>query len=308
MEKEIITNENEIKRATAKMAGVGIVGNVFLAVFKLAAGILGHSAAMLSDSMHTVSDVFATLIAYIGVTISKKQADKKHPYGHERLECMASLLLAVILFVTGTGIGWSCAKSIADGSYKEMALPGIMPVIAAAVSIIVKEAMFWYTMYYAKKLRSSAFKADAWHHRTDALSSVGALIGIIGARHGFPVLDQIAGIIICVMILGVAISIFRDAAEKLLDTSCDEQYETELRDFIERVSAEKNYDIGIDSLLTRKFGEKIYTELEISVNGSMSLNDAHDIAESLHNSIEKEYPDIKHVMIHVNPTGSHCEA
>ena len=304
MEKsDSLLQEKEIGRATAKMAAVGILGNVFLAAFKLCAGIMGHSAAMLSDSIHTLSDVFATLIAFVGVSISKKAADGKHPYGHERMECVASLLLSIILFITGVGIGWNCVRAIVGGSYKEMELPGVLPVIAAITSIAVKEAMFWYTMYYATKLKSSAFKADAWHHRSDALSSVGALVGIIGARHGLPILDQIAGIIICIMILGVAIGIFRDAIEKMLDTACDEQFVAELQAFVLKFTAQNGAKVGIDLLRTRKFGEKIYVELEINADGNMSLRDAHDIAEKLHDGIEKTYPDIKHVMIHVNPAG-----
>lgn len=296
-----LPSEKEIKSATAKMAAVGIVGNVFLAVFKLLAGILGRSAAMLSDSIHTLSDVFATLIAFIGVCISRKEADGKHPYGHERLECVASLLLSGILFVTGVGIGWNCVKAIFDGSYLEASLPGILAVIAAVVSIVVKEAMFWYTMYYAKKLRSSAFKADAWHHRSDALSSIGALAGIIGARRGFPILDQIAGIIICIMILFVAIGIFKDAIEKMLDTACDESFENELKEYVETFAKKENLEIGIDLLRTRKFGEKIYVELEINADGDLSLREAHGIAERLHDGIEEHWPEVKHVMIHVNP-------
>ena len=295
--------DKEEKQATARLAVVGVSGNVFLAVFKLAAGLLGHSAAMISDSVHTLSDVFATVIAFIGVSISRKQADEKHPYGHERMECVASWVLATILIITGAGIGYRCIRAIADGSYKQMQTPGLLPVIAAAVSILVKEAMFWYTMYYARKLRSSAFKADAWHHCSDALSSVGALVGIIGARHGFPVLDQIAGIIICVMILGVAVGIFRDAVEKMLDTACDPKFEEELKDFVRDFSESEHCKIGLDLLRTRKFGEKIYVEMEINADGNMPLIQAHEIAEKLHEGIEKKFEDVKHIMIHVNPAG-----
>ena len=295
--------EELIKRATNKMAAAGIVGNIFLAVFKLIAGIIGHSSAMLSDAVHTLSDVFATFIAYIGVIISKKKADGKHPYGHERMECVASIILALILFVTGAGIGINCMRAIVSGSYKEMELPGILPIVAAVVSIVVKEAMFWYTMYYAKKLKSGAFKADAWHHRSDAMSSVGALVGIIGARHGFPILDQIAGVVICIVIIFVAISIFKDAIEKMLDTSCDEDFENELKEFVIKFGDEVGQTIGLDLLRTRKFGEKIYVEIEINADGDMKLSKAHDIAEKLHNKIESSYPDIKHVMIHMNPAG-----
>ncbi len=285
------------------MAMVGILGNIFLAAFKLCAGIAGHSAAMLSDSLHTLSDVFATIVAFFGVTLAKKEADREHPYGHERMECVASLILSVILFATGSGIGWKCLCAILDGSYKEMDIPGLLPVVAAIVSVLVKEGMFWYTMYYAKKLKSGAFKADAWHHRSDALSSVGALAGIIGARHGFPVLDQMAGIVICIMILKVAVSIFRDAVEKMLDTSCDEEFEKGLEAYVRKFADENGEETGMDFLRTRKFGERIYVEMEISLNGDMSLIEAHDIAEKLHDGLENDFPDIKHVMIHVNPAG-----
>ena len=291
------------KRATARLALVGIAGNVLLALFKLLAGILGHSAAMLSDAVHTLSDVFATLIAWVGVSLARKEADGRHPYGHERIECVASLLLAVILFLTGVGIGLNCLSAILDGSYKSLALPGLLPVIAAAVSIAVKEGMFWYTMYYARKLRSGAFRADAWHHRSDALSSVGALVGIIGARHGFPILDQIAGLVICAVILFVAVRIFKDAIEKMLDTACDEGFEAQLRELVTDFAQEAGQPIGVDLLRTRKFGEKIYVELEISADGALSLRDAHGLAERLHDRIEESFPDVKHVMIHVNPAG-----
>ncbi len=295
--------EADVKRATASMALVGILGNIFLAVFKLCAGIIGHSAAMLSDSAHTLSDVFATFIAFIGVTLSRKKADDKHPYGHERVECVASLMLSFILFATGLGIGWKCLLAIVTGTYKQMELPGMLAVIAAIVSIVTKEAMFWYTMYYAKKLKSSAFKADAWHHRSDALSSIGALFGIIGARHGFPVLDQIAGIVISLMIVWVAITIFRGAVDKMLDTACDEEVENAIKECVLEFSEKENLGIGIDLLRTRTFGEKIYVEMEINLDGNLLLQQAHDIADRVHDRIEEEFPDVKHVMIHVNPAG-----
>ncbi len=302
MEKnEKLPEEKRIKQITNQLAAVGILGNVFLAVFKLLAGILGRSAAMLSDSIHTLSDVFATLIAYVGVVLSRKEADGKHPYGHERLECVASILLSVILFATGAGIGWNCILSIWNKSYLEATIPGLLPLVAAVVSIAVKEAMFWYTMHYAKKLRSGAFKADAWHHRSDAISSIGALAGIFGARHGFPVLDQVAGILICVMILWVAIGIFKDAIEKMLDTACDEQFEEGLKEFVADFASGEKQEIGVDLLRTRKFGEKIYVEMEISVDGNLRLREAHAVAERLHDALEATYPLVKHVMIHVNP-------
>lgn len=296
-------SEKKIKQITFRLAAFGIFGNVFLAAFKLAAGLIGHSAAMISDSVHTLSDVLATLIAFIGVTLSKKQADGKHPYGHERLECVASVILSVILFATGCGIGWKCAVNIISGSYKYMETPGLLAVIAAVASIAVKESMFWVTMIYAKMLNSGAFKADAWHHRSDALSSIGALVGIIGARCGVMILDQIAGIIICVMILYVAVTIFKDSVDKMLDTACDEKFENSLKDAVLEFAAHEKDQIGIDLLRTRKFGEKIYVEMEIHADGEMKLKDAHAIAERLHDGIEESFPEVKHIMIHVNPAG-----
>ena len=278
-----------------KLSRVGILGNVLLAAFKLVAGILGKSGAMVSDAVHSISDVFATLVAYFGVLLSKQPEDDDHPYGHERFECVASLVLGIILAVTGLGIGYAGIKNII--SRNELEAPTILPLIAAVVSIVVKEGMFWYTMYYAKKMDSSAFKADAWHHRSDALSSVGSFIGIGLAKLGFPIMDPIASLVICILILKVAYDIIKEAIDKMLDTSCGKEFEQSIRDFVEKQPGVQ----GIDLLHTRQFGNKIYMDLEIAVDGNIKLVEAHDIAENVHNNVEKEFPNIKHVMIHVNP-------
>ncbi len=278
-----------------KLSRVGIFGNVILAAFKLFAGIFGKSGAMVSDAVHSLSDVFATLIAYIGVRLSKRRADAEHPYGHERLECVASLILGLILAGTGIGIGYAGIRNLLSGESLE--IPTALPLVAAVVSIAVKEGMFWYTMHYAKKLDSAAFKADAWHHRSDAISSVGSFIGIGMAKLGFPIMDPVAGLIICVLILKVAFDITKDALEKMLDTSCSSDFEKQIGAFI----AEQPGVVGIDLLHTRQFGNKIYVDLEITVKRDMSLVDAHAIAERVHKNVEENFPNVKHVMIHVNP-------
>jgi cation diffusion facilitator family transporter len=278
-----------------KLSQVGIWGNVLLAGFKLAAGIIGNSSAMVSDAVHSLSDVFATFVAYLGVRLSMKPEDENHPYGHERIECVASLILGLILAVTGFGIGYTGIQKII--SHEDLVIPTMLPLIAAVVSIVVKEAMFWYTMIYAKKLNSSAFKADAWHHRSDALSSVGSFIGIGLAMIGFPIMDPIASLVICLFILKVAYDIFRDALDKMLDTSCDKDFEENLRTFIEDQPGVEH----IDLLHTIQFGNKIYIDLEIAVKSDISLAQAHEIAERVHKNVEQEYPKVKHVMIHVNP-------
>ena len=284
------------KKIVSKLSTIGILGNVLLAAFKLISGILGNSGAMISDAVHSLSDVFATLIAYVGVLMSKRPEDKEHPYGHERLECVASLILGIILAVTGLGIGYTGIHKIIEPS--ELEVPTLLPLIAAVVSIVVKEGMFWYTMYYAKKLDSSAFKADAWHHRSDAISSVGSFIGIGLAKIGYQIMDPIASIIICLCILKVSFDITKDALEKMLDTSCSKEFEDDVQNFIKQQQGVE----GIDLFHTRQFGNKVYVELEISVDRNRTLVEAHEIAETVHKNLEEQFPSIKHVMIHVNPS------
>ena len=284
------------KKIVDRLSRVGIFGNILLAAFKLFAGIFGKSGAMVSDAVHSLSDVFATLIAWIGVRLSRRAEDAAHPYGHERLECVASLLLGLILAGTGIGIGWSGIRKL-SGEGGSIEIPTLLPLIAAVISIVVKEGMYQYTMHYAKALDSAAFKADAWHHRSDAISSVGSFIGIGLAKLGLPFMDPVASIIICLLILKVAFDISRDAVYKMLDTSCDNAFEQRLRTFIGSQDG-----VGrIDLLRTRQFGNRIYVDLEIAVKPDISLRDAHGIAECVHSAVEQEFPNVKHVMIHVNP-------
>ncbi len=280
-----------------RVTSIGIIGNVILSLFKFLAGIFGHSSAMVSDAIHSLSDVLATFIAWLGIKLSMQAPDREHPYGHERLECVASLLLGAILFGTGLMIGLSGLKTILAGHYEELQAPECIALIAAVVSIATKEGMFWYTRHYAKVLNSAAFMADAWHHRSDALSSIGSLIGIGGAMLGFPILDPLASVAIAVCIIKVAYDILKDAVSKMLDTACSSEYEKKLADFI---SAQDGVD-RLDVLHTRMFGNKIYIDAEISVDGDKSLTDAHEIAEHVHNQVEKNFDSIKHIMIHVNP-------
>ena len=280
-----------------RVTSIGIIGNVILSLFKFMAGVLGHSSAMVSDAIHSLSDVLATFIAWLGIRLSMQAPDREHPYGHERLECVASLLLGAILFGTGLMIGLSGLKTILAGHYEELQAPECIALIAAVVSIATKEGMFWYTRHYAKVLNSAAFMADAWHHRSDALSSIGSLIGIGGAMLGFPILDPLASVAIAVCIIKVAYDILKDAVSKMLDTACSSEYEKKLADFI---SAQDGVD-RLDVLHTRMFGNKIYIDAEISVDGDKSLTDAHEIAESVHTQVEKHFDNIKHIMIHVNP-------
>lgn len=290
-------SEDEFKKVANKVSFITIVQNVLLSVFKLFAGIFAHSNAMISDAVHSASDVFSTIIVIIGVKLASKKSDKEHPYGHERLECVAAIVLSIVLLYTGIKIGSQAVKDIIGGNYQSLQKPGVLALVAAVVSIVTKEIMYWYTRHYAKKIDSSALMADAWHHRSDALSSVGALVGIGGAMMGFPVMDSIASIVIFVFIAKAAYDIFKDAMDKMVDHSCDDETEKEMRDF---VLAQKEV-LSVDLLHTRIFGNKIYVDVEIGVNGSYTLRQAHEIAEEVHEGIEKNFPKVKHVMVHVNP-------
>lgn len=280
-----------------KVSNLSIAVNLVLSVLKLFAGLVAHSTAMISDAVHSASDVFSTFIVMIGFHLSSKDADREHPYGHERFECAASIVLAVILLITGVEIGRATLNTLFSQSSEELVVPGRLALIAAAVSIVTKELMYQYTIRCAKKINSAALKADAWHHRSDALSSVGALIGIGGARLGFKAAEPIASAVICLFIIKAAVEIFKEAIDKMVDKSCDEETEEQMKRVIIKVG-------GVESLLslnTRMFGSRVYVDTVIGVDGDMKLIDAHEIAEQVHDNIEHQFPQVKHCMVHVDP-------
>ncbi len=290
-------NNTDFESTATRVSAVSIIINVALAAFKFIAGVLGRSGAMISDAIHSASDVIGSLIVIVGVKMSEKTSDKDHPYGHERLESVASLILAGILAAAGISIGKEALVSVFSGAYMETAAPGVLALVAAAASIAVKEAMFWYTWINAKRIRSGALKAEAWHHRSDALSSVGALIGIGCALLGARVMEPIASIVICLFILKVALDIFREAVDNMVDHACDAETERA----ISACAAQQEGVARIDVIRTREFGRRIYVDIEISADGSLSLRQAHDIAQRVHDEIEAGFPEVKHIMVHVNP-------
>ena len=219
------------KQIAMRVSIVSVAVNMLLSVLKLAAGLIAHSGAMVSDAVHSASDVFSTFVVMIGVHMASKEADEEHPYGHERMECVAAIVLAAVLFATGLAIGYAGLNQLLGG-YEEIKAPGALALLAAVVSIGVKEWMYWYTVLAAKKINSGALKADAWHHRSDALSSVGALFGIAGARMGYPFLDCVASVVICAFVIKAAYDIFKDAVDKMLDTACDKDTVKKLQKII----------------------------------------------------------------------------
>ncbi len=296
-EKMVLTSEEKTKIAM-RVSNNSIIVNMLLSVGKLLAGVLAHSSAMVSDAIHSASDVFSTLIVIVGIHISSKESDKEHQYGHERLECVASIILATVLALTGLAIGYQGIVKIVSGAQGEaLVIPGKLALVAAVISIIVKEGMYWYTRNAAKKVKSGALMADAWHHRSDALSSVGSLVGIGAAIIGFPIFDPIASVAICFCIFKVSYDIYKDAVAKMLDTACDPETNKKMKEIILAQDGVK----GVDLLKTRLFGSKIYVDVEISADAALTLEASHEIAEKVHDKIEEEFEDVKHCMVHVNP-------
>ena len=243
-----------------------IIGNFILAFIKILIGFIARSTAMVADGMHSLSDVVTTIGVIIGLKLSHKEADKTHPYGHEKIESITSLFLATVLFLVAISIGYSGIIKIINHSY---VTPGFSAIIAAITSIIVKELMYWYTIKYANEINSPSLKADAWHHRSDALSSVGALIGILGARIGYPFLDPLVA--------------SEEDVQVIIDkiNSIDGIYE-------------------IKNLKTRQHSNKLYVDVDISVDATLTVEEGHNIASHVHNLIEED-SRIKHCMVHVNP-------
>ena len=287
-------SNQQIAMRTARNS-IGV--NVLLSVFKLFAGIYANSAAMVADAIHSITDLISTVVVVIGIKVAGKQPDKEHPYGHERFESIATLVLVVLITSVGVGIGWAGVQTIITGDFTYIYAPGMLALIAAVVSIFIKEGLFWYVRAAAKKIDSSAMMADAWHSRADGLSSIGSFIGILGAMLGFPVLDSLAAVVICLFILKTAFSIALDAIGKLTDRACDDEIVEEMRNLIQ---AQESVE-GIDRLRTRMFGNKIYVDVDICVDGSVTFEEAHDTAEKVHDTIENQFPKVKHCMVHVNP-------
>ena len=290
-------DDKVVVKTAVRVSSVSIILNIILSLLKLLAGIFGKSMAMLSDAIHSLSDVFGSIIVIIGVKMSKKAEDSDHQYGHDRLECLASLALGAILFLTGALLIYEGIKKIWTGA--EISTPGSIALIAAIISIVAKEGMYWYTKISAEKIKSDALRAEAWHHRSDALSSIGSLIGVSGAMLGVKILDPVMAGIIGLVIIKVSYDIVKEAVDKMVDKACDEETVEKIKQVILQIEGVE----GLDLIKTRMFGTKMYVDVEISADGNLLLRESHEIAEAVHDNIEKQFTDVKHCTVHVNPAG-----
>lgn len=293
----LVKDKTNAVKIINKVAIVTIVVNLVLSIGKFVAGIVGNSTAMVSDAVHSASDVLSTFIVLIGARIAVKSEDRDHNYGHDKFENIASIILAMMLFATALALGYAGIQSIISATKGEFVKPSYIALVAAIVSIVVKEGMYWYTIYYAKKLDSQALKADAWHHRSDAFSSVASFIGILGAILGVLVLEGIATLFIAVLIIKVSYDIVKVVIKQLTDHAAPE----ELVGRIYKTIDEDKDVMNIDVLKTRISGSIIYVDAEIAVDSSLNIVDAHAIAERVHDKIEQDFKEVKHIAIHVNP-------
>lgn len=289
----------DLKTAASRVSAVGIAGNIFLSVFKAAAGILSHSGALISDAVHSAADVFSNIVVLIGIRLSAKEPDREHPFGHERFECVAAAALGILLLITGIFIGVSAIEQIIAMDFDLESSSKTFAVIAAAVSILIKEFLFRFTRFYGLRYNSQALLADAFHHRSDVLATIGALIGTVGAKAGFPILDSIASICICLLIIRAAFKILSESARKMIDRSCDEETQNKI------ISAIKSCDgvLGLHSLRTRLFGNKIYAEAYVFINPDTSVSNATRLSTDLSEKVKKELSQIKDILIVPIPNG-----
>ena len=274
---------------------ISIVSSIALSLLKLLAGLMGKSQALLSDGVNSLGDIISYTMVAGGLAASDRKADSTHQYGHDKLESIVSIFLAIAILSTGMLIGYTAISTIVRDA--EIPVPTLFPLIGAAVSIIVKLVLWKISSSSARSTGLNSLKALATDHLTDALSSTSALIGVLGSRLGYPLLDPIASVVIALLIIKSAVGVFISAAAILMDSSVDTQTKRSLRESILSDPQVKR----IDLLRTRTVGSGYWVEVEITCCRHLRLHEAHDIAEQLHDRIEHQFPKVRHVMVHTNP-------
>lgn len=284
---------------------LGSVVNLLLLVFKFVAGVLGHSAAMIADAVHSLSDFVTDLIVIVFVKISSKPEDADHAYGHGKYETLASCIIGLALIVVGVMMGYNAMVKIVDvvKNGTELASPGIIALAAAVLSIVLKEWMFHLTRKVAREVDSPAVEANAWHHRSDALSSVGTAIGIGGAvllGSKWAVLDPIAALVVSVFIVVQAAKILSDAIGQLMEKSLPRDVEQRICEIV----YEEEGTSDIHHLRTRKIGSQISIELHVRMNGSLTLREVHGKSIAIEKRLRAAFGDSTYINLHVEPLKS----
>lgn len=291
----------ERNRQIYKVTLVGGAVNVILLVFKFVAGIMGHSAAMVADAIHSLSDFVTDVIVLVFVHISSKPKDKSHDYGHGKYETLAMTIIGMALLAVAVGIVYGGVLKINTWLHgQELPAPGMLALWAALLSVVLKEAVYHYSMVYARKLNSQAIEANAWHHRSDALSSVGTAIGIGGAiflGQRWTVLDPLASVIVGLFIIKVAFFLLRDGIGDLMEHSLPDDVEEEIL----RLAASVEGVAEPHDLRTRRIGNHYAIELHILMDGNITLCEAHDKASEVEDLLRSHYGEDTHIAVHVEP-------
>ena len=293
-----MSREKQIFRVTL----VGSIVNLLLVVFKFIAGIVGHSAAMIADAVHSLSDFITDIIVIVFVAISGKPEDEDHDYGHGKYETLATAVIGIILFMVGVGILINGIEAIVDAMNGEsLQAPSALALVAAVVSVVVKELLYHYTVRYGKKLNSSSVVANAWHHRSDVLSSIGTAVGIGGAillGEQWRILDPIAAVVVSLFIIKVAIELIKPCIDELVERSLPKQVEDKIVNLIlqsPQVSSPHH-------LRTRRIGSYIAIEVHIRMDGQTPLSEAHQVASDIERRLKAEFGENTHIGIHMEPT------
>ncbi len=276
-----------------------IIINTFLGVIKLVGGILGNSSVLITDAINSISDIASNLVVYFSAKFSKKEKDKDHPYGHDKYDSMISIFLGFALIITVFEVGKSAIASLYEYLFTDAVIqtPKYFTIIIIFITLILKEFLYKKTKKDAKKAKSQALLAQSWDHRSDTFTSIGALIGIVGAIFGVSFLDPICSLFIAFFILKLAVRIIKTGISQVVDAAVDDD---EIKEIRKIVMSNRNV-IAIDEIKTRLFGVKFYVDLEIALDECLSLVEAHQIAEEIHDQIEENMSDVIHCMIHVNP-------
>ncbi len=285
------TRFDEVNKITYQAIG----WNIILTFIKIIAGVLGKSSVMIADGLHSASDIITSVGVLIGNYISSKPFDKEHNYGHEKAETLVSFLLAIILVAVSLSIGYKAVKSLFN--VEEIAIPTLFPLIVSIISILIKEYQYRITIRVAKKVNSPALKADAWHHRSDALSSIAAFIGIGGSIIGFKILEPLASVAVALFVCKVGYDILKNSINELMDVSIDEKYEEEIKEIASLTEGVMN----LGNLRTRKHGASAYVDLVICVDGKLTVTKGHDIATNLEKKIQNSIDIVKGITVHVEP-------
>lgn len=278
-----------------KVTLISILLNVVLTILKILAGLLGNSTAIISDGLHSASDIITSIGILIGNKISRKPRDEEHQYGHEKAESLVSFILSSVLIIVAIKIGYDGVKELFN--INNILVPNALPLIVAIISIGIKEYQYQITIRVANKINSSSLKADAWHHRSDALSSIAAFIGIGGAMLGFKILDPIASIIVAIVVVKVGVDILKSSCDELMDSSISKQDISE----IEALVSKSDNIYGIKDFKSRKYGSVAYVDMSILIDNDKTLEEAHDIADELEKSIISNLNYIKEINIHTEP-------